>query len=100
MTRTYFDGWFSGYKASAEDWYTGGLVYVNIQRIAPGGRLSDPEWEKSFLLDIDKKGEIKFYADSLVAALASMPEMRSESGQLVPIACTLPKPAIGGVENA
>lgn len=99
MARMYFDGWYNGYKASAEEWYENGLVYINIQYIRPGGRVNDPAWEKSFLLNVNYKEEIRNYAHSLVNALSMMDEKRNGNGQLIPLKCELPKPLFGGLYN-
>lgn len=31
MPRVYFEGWYDGVFAKAEDWYKGGLIYVNLK---------------------------------------------------------------------
>lgn len=35
MPRVYFEGWYDGVFAKAEDWYKGGLIYVNLKHYRP-----------------------------------------------------------------
>lgn len=35
MPRVYFEGWYDGVFAKAEDWYKGGLIYVNSSITVP-----------------------------------------------------------------
>ena len=44
------DEWISGYKVRAFDWIDPDYIYVNIQYVRPGDRISNPTWDKSFLL--------------------------------------------------
>ena len=30
MPRVYFEGWYDGVFAKAEDWYKDGVIYVNL----------------------------------------------------------------------
>lgn len=48
MPRVYFEGWYDGVFAKAEDWYKDGVIYVNLKHYRPGAALSCPTKECSF----------------------------------------------------
>ena len=90
MSRVYFEGWYSGCYAKAEDWYTDNLVYLNIRFYSKSTVFDRPDSEKSFLLSIDKD-RIREYEHSIVNFLIGKKESRDPVGRLIPISITLPK---------
>lgn len=52
MPRVYFEGWYDGVFAKAEDWYKGGLIYVNLKHYRPG-RGFEPSYERMFFSGSD-----------------------------------------------
>lgn len=91
MARVYFDTWHGNVHGKAEDWYTDGLIYVNVQGYNSGDAVSRPRFDKSFLLRVDDPGCITHYADSIIAMLAQTDEKRDAEGNLIPANLTLPE---------
>lgn len=67
--RIYFEGWYGGVYAKAEDWYRDGLIFVNLKYYRPGSALSRPAREQSFLVQVNAPERLAHYADSIVAHL-------------------------------
>lgn len=90
MPRTYFEGWFSGCYATAEDWYKDGLIYVNVKCYYRSTAVSRPDKEKSFLLKLDNPERVSEYKHSIVKFLESEEEHRDVEGHMVPLYLRLP----------
>lgn len=81
----YFDGWYEGALAKAEDWYTDNLVYISIKRYDSGARISAPAEDKSYLVRFNDMEMIRHYPNTIVSLLSRCEEFRDESGRLIPI---------------
>lgn len=90
MDRVYFEGWFHGCYAKAEDWYKDDLVYISIKLYYSSTRVNHPDEEKAFLIRFSDKDRIRNYSDTIVLNLIIAAEKRDKSGCLIPIDCTLP----------
>ncbi len=68
--------WVSGYKVRAFDWIDSDYIYVNIQYIRPGDKVSDPTWDKSFLLPNNEinRDALTNRRHSAIEFLAGLPE--------------------------
>lgn len=85
--RVYFEGWYSGIYAKAEDWYEDGLIFVNLKHYRSGSALSRPTREQSFLLKVNAPERLEHYADSIVSNLRQF----SDTGNLTRIIIRLPE---------
>lgn len=97
MSRVYFEGWFSGCYATAEDWYKDNLIYVNVKCYYKSTAISRPDKDKSFLLKLDNPERVSEYKHSIVKFLESEEERRDAEGRLIPLCVKLPpelKPAV------
>ena len=70
------DEWVSGYKVRAFDWIDPDYIYVNIQSFCSGARMSDPAWDKSFLIPNveNNRNALTNWRHSTIEHLARLPE--------------------------
>lgn len=91
VARVYFEGYYGRAYVKAEEWYTDGLVYVNVRQYIKSTNVSRPDVEKSFLLKLEKPERIIHYDHTISEYLAGLEEKRDADGKLIPIIVTLPE---------
>lgn len=85
--RVYFEGWYDGVFAKAEDWYKDGVIYVNLKHYRPGAALSRPTKECYFLVRTDAPERFEHYPHSIVTFLLRY----GGEGNLIPVEIKLPE---------
>lgn len=85
--RVYFEGWYGGIYAKAEDWYKDDLIFVDLKYYRSGSALSRPAREQSFLLQVNAPERLEHYADSIVRNLWQF----SDASNLTRITIELPE---------
>lgn len=91
MSRVFFEGWYSGVYAKAEDWLEDDLVYVNVRQYTKSTCSSRPDIEKSFLLRTDEPERLSHYAHTIVYYLSLLDEKRDSNHHMIPLSVTLPQ---------
>ena len=85
--RVYFEGWYGGIYAKAEDWYRDGWIFIDLKYYRHGDALSRPTREQFFLAQVDAPERLEHYADSIVSNLWQY----SDTGNLARITIKLPE---------
>lgn len=68
------DTWTGAFKVRAFPWIDGKNIYFNVQTFRPGGRMDDPETDKSVLIHDDDNARhvLSVYLNTLANAVSQM----------------------------